>query len=103
MKKYIMFLIPWYISIISLFLFNIKIPILFIILLSILYCFVSNIILINYNNNLLNNNDIFNIISLYVLNIFFSPLLFYYENYLVSFIIGVGMLYFLFNIKIKNV
>lgn len=103
MKKFIIILLPWYISIISLLLFNINIPIIFIALLSVLYLYITYIIKTNYSNNKINKNDIFNIILLYILNNFFILFLFYYNYHVYSFIVGIISIYLFFNIKLKNV
>ena len=98
MKKYIMFLLPWYISFISLLIFNISIPLLFILIMSFLYFYITKYIVTNYRNN---NDFIFNLILIYLLNIFIILLLFYYNNYIVSIIIGLVEIFLFY--KIKNV
>ena len=98
MKKYFLFLLPWYMSIFCLVIFGIHIPLLFIIVISFIYFYITKSIVINYKYT---NDYLFYIVLLYVLNTFLILLLFYYNNYIVSLIIVLIELYIIY--KIKNV
>ena len=103
MKKYIILLLPWYISISILTIVNIKIPLLLIFLLSIIYSIISYNTIINYKNDKIDINYKLLLFILYLLNNYFFIVLFYYKNTYLSFFIALISIFIFFNIRIKNV
>ena len=104
MKKYIYFLIllfPWY-SILSFIFFKYSLNtsiLLFIILSSILYIFITNTLYKKIIANSINKDFLFCIYLLYILNQFFNIYVIYYKNYYISCVLGLIQIILLFKIK----